>query len=166
MARDGDFIGIGAIQEDDQLSNSGSAYVYSRPFGVWSQSQKLTASDGASNDNFGSAVDISDSQLVVGATKDDDKEVDSGSAHFYTYTSGTWVKNLKDTAFDGDQYDKFGSAVAVSGDFVASGAPFDDDLGGNSGSVYVTEFNVPTCNPNGTCYCLEGFTGTNCGVEE
>ena len=37
---------IGAL-DDDNGSNSGSAYVYVRSNGVWSEQAKLTASDGA-----------------------------------------------------------------------------------------------------------------------
>ena len=46
---------IGAYGDDDNGSNSGSAYVYVRSNGVWSEQAKLTASDGAASDNFGTA---------------------------------------------------------------------------------------------------------------
>ena len=35
--------------------SSGSAYVYVRSNGVWSEQAKLTASDGAASDYFGTA---------------------------------------------------------------------------------------------------------------
>ena len=41
------------------------------------------------------------------------------------------------TAWDADAYDAFGSSVAISGDYAVVGAPYDDDFGTNSGSVYV-----------------------------
>ena len=44
---DGDTAVIGAYGDDDNGSDSGSAYVYVRSNGVWSEQQKLTASDGA-----------------------------------------------------------------------------------------------------------------------
>ena len=37
------------------MAYSGSAYVYVRSNGVWSEQQKLTASDGATDDTFGTA---------------------------------------------------------------------------------------------------------------
>ena len=47
---------IGAYGDDDNgMADSGSAYVYVRSNGVWSEQQKLTASDGAEYDRFGIA---------------------------------------------------------------------------------------------------------------
>ena len=48
VAVDGDTAVAGAVFDDDNGSESGSAYVFTRESGVWSQSAKLTASDGAS----------------------------------------------------------------------------------------------------------------------
>ena len=45
----------------------GSAYVFVRSGGVWSQQQKLLAADAAVGDNFGSSVAISGETVVVGA---------------------------------------------------------------------------------------------------
>lgn len=46
------------------------------------------------------------------------------------------ARELKITAEDGAAKDSFGAAVAISGDTVAVGAVFDDDLGEDSGSAY------------------------------
>src|SRR5207245_9431509 len=48
-------------------SFTGAAYVFVRSGANWSQKAKLTASDGASNDDFGHRVAISDSAAMVGA---------------------------------------------------------------------------------------------------
>ncbi|MDB4363625.1 hypothetical protein N9Z31_05680 [Pseudomonadales bacterium] len=63
----GDTAVIGARGDDDNGSNSGSAYVYVRSNGVWSEQQKLTASDGAADDYFGWSVSISGDTAVMGA---------------------------------------------------------------------------------------------------
>ncbi len=47
------------------------------------------------------------------------------------------VKKL--VASDGLGDDQFGTGVSVSGDTLAAGAPFDDDAGADSGSVYIFE---------------------------
>jgi hypothetical protein len=44
---------------------------------------KLVASDGAANDQFGYAVEATDSMVVVGARLDDDKEINSGSVYVF-----------------------------------------------------------------------------------
>jgi FG-GAP repeat len=46
---------------------AGSAYVFVRSGGVWSQQQKLAASDAAAGDQFGNSVAISGETVVVGA---------------------------------------------------------------------------------------------------
>ena len=48
----------------------GSTYVFNRQVGGWVEEQKLTASDGEAVEQFGVAVAISGSTIVVGAPKD------------------------------------------------------------------------------------------------
>ena len=64
---DGDTAVIGAYGDDDNGSYSGSAYVYVRSNGVWSEQAKLTASDGAASDRFGYSVSIDGDTAVIGA---------------------------------------------------------------------------------------------------
>ena len=53
--------------------SSGSVYVYYSSNGVsgWSQTSKLIASDGATNDYFGDIVAVSSNIIAVGASRDD-----------------------------------------------------------------------------------------------
>ena len=78
----GDTAVIGAYGDG---SESGSAYVYVRSNGVWSEQQKLTASDGALGDYFGYSVSISGKTAVIGAYRDDDNGSSSGSAYVYDF---------------------------------------------------------------------------------
>ena len=48
----GDFILIGAPEDDDMGGGSGSAYIFHRESGSWIQNTKLTAPDGDSGDQF------------------------------------------------------------------------------------------------------------------
>ena len=68
---DGDTAVIGAIFDGDNGDFSGSAYVYVRSNGVWSEQQKLTASDGAAYDHFGCSVSIDGDTAVIGAYGDE-----------------------------------------------------------------------------------------------
>ncbi|MCG6975904.1 MAG: FG-GAP repeat protein, partial [Acidiferrobacterales bacterium] len=63
----GDTAVIGASLNDDNGNASGSAYVFTRSGGVWSQQAKLLAADGAANDQFGRSVSVSGDTAVVGA---------------------------------------------------------------------------------------------------
>ena len=53
--------------DDDNGSDSGSAYVFTRTGTTWTEQAKLTASDGAADDQFGSSVAIAGDTIVVGA---------------------------------------------------------------------------------------------------
>ncbi len=107
----------------------------------WVQTAKLTAADGAADDYFGWSVAVSGDTVVVGAYGDDDLDYNSGSAYVFVKPGGGWATTsaytAKLTASDGAAADSFGRSVAVSGDTVVVGAPYDDDKGSASGSAYV-----------------------------
>ena len=67
---------VGAVNDDDKGSQSGSVYVFAMTSpndeSLWSQVAKLTAADGAGGDNFGYRVAIGDGIIVIGAHHDDD----------------------------------------------------------------------------------------------
>jgi hypothetical protein len=105
--------------------------------GYWTQKQKLLASDGAANDNFGLWVDYDGDTALIGAWNDDDNGVDSGSAYVFIWTGTTWTQQAKLLASDGQAGDSFGSSVSISGDTALIGARWDDDNGNKAGSAYV-----------------------------
>jgi hypothetical protein len=71
---------IGAWKDD---TSSGSAYVFTRTGGVWTEQAKLLASDGAASDYFGFNVALEGRTAVIGAFGDDDNGEDSGSAYVF-----------------------------------------------------------------------------------
>ena len=84
MSISGDYALIGAYQDDDKGSNSGSAYVFVRSGTSWSQQSKVVASDGAASAWFGESVSISGGYALVGARFDDNtKGSNAGSAYFF-----------------------------------------------------------------------------------
>ena len=107
----------------------------------------LTASDGAAGDTLGASIAISGNTLVVGAPRDDvGANADQGSAYVFTRSLGVWSQQARLTAADGAAGDLFGTTVAISGDTIVVGAPYDDHLGlpdpypytgADLGSVYV-----------------------------
>ena len=139
VAIDGDTAVVGAMQDDDRGTNSGSVYVFKRTEGTWFEHQKLTASDGAAGDWFGIAIAIDGDTLAIGAQYDDDMVSNSGSVYIFTRTADSWIETQKLTASDGAPDDLFGgeSTIALEGDTLLIGAFDDDDLGDNSGAVYV-----------------------------
>lgn len=80
VAISGDTLVVGAFADD---AGAGSAYVYTRTGGVWTQQAKLTAADGVDEDQFGISVAVSGDTAVVGAYGDDATALNSGSAYVY-----------------------------------------------------------------------------------
>jgi hypothetical protein len=129
IAIDGGVVAVGADQDDDLGTSSGSVYLFDASTG--NQTAKLVPTDGAAGDVFGDAVDVSSGIVVVGAKFDDDNGTDSGSVYLYEAATGSLISKI--TPDDGAAYDFFGYAVAIDGDTLVVGAPGD----GGTGSVYV-----------------------------
>ncbi len=137
LSLSGNYAIVGAYRDDDNGSDSGSAYIFHYDGTSWIQQTKLTASDGAPNDHFGRYVSMSDDYAIVGALYDDDNGNDSGSAYVFKREGTSWVQQAKLIADDGSPDDHFGESASVSGNYAVVGASGDDDNGSDSGSVYV-----------------------------
>jgi hypothetical protein len=127
VAISGDYAVVGAGLDDDAGTYSGSAYTFKRDGTVWTQQAKITASDGAAYDYFGGSVAISGDYAVVGASWGDDASTDSGSAYIFKRDGTAWTQQAKIAASDGAAGDRFGSGVAISGDYAVAGAHGDND---------------------------------------
>ena len=132
-----DTVVVGAYGSDDAGYDSGSIYVFTRSDGSWTQQAKLTALDAAREDQFGRSVTAFEDTVVVGAPGNSDAGRNSGSAYVFERSNGIWTQQAKLTAPDAAFLDRFGGAVAVSGDTAVVGANRDDDAGIDSGSAYV-----------------------------
>ena len=120
---DGDTAVIGA--QGDELDNLGSAYVYVRSNGVWSEQAKLTASDGAQYNQFGYSVSISGLTAVIGAPYKDSPAYQSGSAYVYdTFidTPSTILGDISKTTEQGGS--TIGTLVATDVDGLTDGSYF------------------------------------------
>ncbi|MBN1510821.1 MAG: thrombospondin type 3 repeat-containing protein, partial [Phycisphaerae bacterium] len=112
---------------------------------VFSEKDKLTASDAAPLDEFGNAVSVSGDTAIIGALADDDAGGGSGAAYIFQRDPGDptrWVEVVKLRATDAAAGDEFGWSVAIDGDTAVVAADLDDDHELNSGSVYVFERNA------------------------
>ncbi len=108
--------------------DQGSADVFVRKNGEWTQQQKLTSSDGASFDRFGWSVSSSDdgSTLVIGSPYSKiNNRTEQGSAYVFERSDGKWVQQQKLVASDGATIDHFGWSASISkdGNTIVVGAP-------------------------------------------
>ncbi|MBA2703911.1 MAG: tetratricopeptide repeat protein [Blastocatellia bacterium] len=142
--------------------NQGAAYVFVRNGTTWTEQQRLTASDGAAEDQFGSVVSIDGDSIVVGAVRDDvGSNTDQGSAYVYIRQGAVWTEQAKLVANDGAANGLLGSKVSISGDTVAvSTGVFSPSSVSKayvffrSGTSWSQQANVSVCgphNPNSPC---------------
>lgn len=95
MEIDGNTIIVGALGDDEKGNLAGAAYVFDKVDGIWEETVKLTASDGAPVDLFGVNVSISNNVLVVGAWGKSDVLYRAGAAYVYEKINGSWTEVAK-----------------------------------------------------------------------
>ena len=134
-----DTIVVGAPDDDVVFSNIGSAYVFVRTGTTWTQQQKLTASDGTADDEFGNAVAVAGDTVVVGAHFADlPSNSAAGSAYRFQRTGTVWTQTQKLIPVGGVVLgDSFGESLALSGNTLAVGSSTADIPFTGAGSVYV-----------------------------
>jgi hypothetical protein len=163
----GDTAVVGAYFDDvGANTDQGSVYVFTRSGTTWTQQAKLTASDGAANDQFGNQVALSGDTAVVGAYRDDaGANTDQGSAYIFTRSGTTWTQQAKLTAFDGAAGDLFGYSVATFGETAVVGA-YTDDVGAipDQGSAYVFTRSGTTWTQQAQLTASDGASFDNFGI--
>ena len=162
----GETIVVGATGDDIGANmNQGSVYVFARSGAAWSQQQKLTASDGAADNFFGGSVAISGETLVIGASGTDaGKNGNQGSAYVFVRTGATWSEQQKLTASDGAADDRFGGSVAISGETLVIAAQSDDTGANlNQGSAYVFVRTASSWTQQQKLTAADGAAGDNLG---
>jgi len=145
----GDTLLVGAPHNSTRGDQFGSAYIFTLSGGVWSETQRLEDATGEAFDQFGSAVALTASKVVVGSISGNGINADSGSANAYHKENGTWVLDRKLMASDGRSQDVFGHSVAVSRSRMAIGALKYFNF--KPGAVYVYEDASDTTPPVVDC---------------
>lgn len=140
---DSSAVGIGGNANNNSLSNSGAAYVYSSSGGTWALEVYIKASNPGVSDRFGSAVALRGNIAVVGAPQEDsnalgiggnqadNSSANSGAAYVFSRSGASWtqthyLKSVNSTPEIVGFGDEFGTAVAVSGYSIWVGAPAED----------------------------------------
>ncbi|WP_369795332.1 fibronectin type III domain-containing protein [Bacteriovorax sp. BSW11_IV] len=159
VALRGDQLAVGAPEEDsneititngpsassdNNALSSGAVYVFERSGSNWNQTAYIKASNANTEDHFGSSLSLGQNTLVVGAKDEDSSQrgitlnssplndaQNSGAAYIYRYNGINWSQESYLKSINSDANDNFGTAVAMSGDTIAIGAPGE--------SAYLTE---------------------------
>ena len=130
VAISGDTALVSAPGADGGSTDEGRVVVFDDD-APWAESQVLVSSTPASENQFGFAVDLDGDVAVVGSPGDG-----GGAAHIFT-RAGTFTETVRFEPNDGPA-DLFGWNVAVSGNYVAVGAPAAST---GEGAVYMYTFN-------------------------
>lgn len=138
---------VGAPYNDvGSNEDQGTAYVYFYDGNSWGNEQILTASDGASGDEFGRSVAIDGDFLVVGAMfKNYNSKEQIGAAYVFWFDGSSWVEQQKIAPSNGVSNDWFGGAADIQDTVIVIGAHTKDVMNAaNAGSVYIYYYNGST----------------------
>lgn len=149
VATSGDFAIVGASDQDGEgLSYRGAAYIFRRSgLTSWVLEQKLLASDKASYDYFGNAVDIEGNTAVVVAPGHKVNGVSTGQTYIFKYDStralgSRWVEQPQKLPVGSSEITEgYRASVSLSGNVIAIGKTNDHTRGYYAGSAYVYYLN-------------------------
>ena len=136
----GNYAVVGAWTEDEKGPEAGAAYLFHRADegkDDWALIKKLTASDGAAFNNFGTSVFIYDNQVAVSAPGNDDF---TGAVYIFQKNQGgtdNWGEMKKVVSHDGMDGDYFGNSIAMTDQYLLIGAYGNDQNGNKSGAAYL-----------------------------
>ena len=99
---------------------------------------QLTTTAAVIDDHLGTSVGISGDYAMVGVPRDDtDNGRDAGSIQVFLRTETGWLQHQKLAASDAGSGDRFGSILAMSGNYAIVGAPRNDSIERNAGAAYI-----------------------------
>ena len=120
---------VGVPFDDDNGTDAGAIYRFDPE--TAQQLEKLVADDGASGDLFGIGLAASGNRIAVGASEHDGVADNAGAVYLFDATTGQQLRKVVPT--DASEGARFGRAVAIDGDRLIVGAPFDQ----GNGAAYV-----------------------------
>lgn len=125
----------------DSVHPAGTLFVFERVAGVWTFSESLTrdtpTTKGVATDlnNFGMAISLGPDRIAVGAPEDDNRR---GVVYLFDRVNETWRRTQRIAPGFGDDGDRFGASVSLSGDRLLVGVP---GANNRAGLAEVMEFN-------------------------
>ena len=158
VAVSGDTVVVGAFWEDSnstgvnsipdtKAADSGAAYVFVRRGTNWTQQAYLKAHQVNAGDAFGHSVGVSGDTVVVGAGYEDSSTTgidgapnesapNAGAAYVFVRRGTNWIQRAYLKAHQVTAGDEFGQSVAIDGDTVVVGAPWENQTT-RTGAAYV-----------------------------
>jgi FG-GAP repeat len=146
VAISGDTIVVGVMRDDVLISyfplqnnyDQGSARVFTRSAGQWTETAVLVDPAGEPNDTFGNSVAVDGSTVVVGSSRDSNSHgMQAGSVHVFRPGSEGWFQADAIYPPTDEYFQWFGSSVSISGSTILVGAESVNGSFENQGAAYV-----------------------------
>jgi len=102
----------------------GAAYVFRRSGNTYSDHATIHPVNGSYECSFGRSVSISGDKILVGQTSINDLGDYAGSAYLFVRNGTSWNREPQLFGANINEYDNYGTSVAVSGDKAIIGAPY------------------------------------------
>jgi hypothetical protein len=165
VALSGDRAIVGASTATFSDIVSGAAYVFIREgAGTWTEEALLTAADARAFDDFGFSVAIEGDRVLVGAPGADFEGLTVGAVYVFERGDEGWGETARMVLPDAAMHDRFGNAVALTGDVAVSGAWGRDDLGVDAGAAYLfVQGSAGSWDMDLTILASDGATGDSAG---
>jgi len=119
VAIQGNTVFVGARFAPVGNLKAGAVYVFRKHGDLWQYEDKIVSPDPETGDNFGRALAVQGSLLVVTARK---SSLEEGSAYVFVYKGGSWIPQATLEASDPTPGAYFGQSVGIQGDVIAIGA--------------------------------------------
>jgi hypothetical protein len=143
---DGNFLLVGAPKFDrvqtglgGNVTDAGAAHLYEKVSGVWQfrSTFQNTSSTASQSDLLGSSVALTSDAMALGAPGFNGAAQNCGAVLVFLKLSGTWtmLPMIHPPAAQADA--DFGAAVALGSDWLAVGAPRQNDAQSDQGVVYI-----------------------------
>ncbi len=143
-------------------ADQGAAYVFVRDGENWTQQAKLTADDGAAQDQLGNSTAIEGNLVLAGAyPADGPAGQNQGAVYRYVRSGTNWTQTNKLFAGDPAPFDSFGYAIGIEGGLAVIGAYSDNEGANDAGAAYIFDVGIP-CTSDIDCADLAVCTCDRC----
>jgi len=143
LAATGQYLAVSSLQAND--IGGGKISIFENNGTNWESVDLLNADDNQSNDEFGYAIELTGTRLLVGAPKADANGTDSGAAYIFEKNATGWHQTFKLAPTGLSAGDEFGYSVALTNNLAFVGARQKDGIREgnftNAGAVYVFRLN-------------------------
>ncbi|RYD49185.1 MAG: hypothetical protein EOP85_02135, partial [Verrucomicrobiaceae bacterium] len=137
VAMSSDTLVIGSPGEDDNGTNVGKIYIYTRSGTAWNLTVAHNGIFEEPQSGMGTSVAIEGNMIVAGAPGTSTSTgVAGGRVHVFE-KGASWTRTKALSATGIAVGDMHGWSVAISGGVIVAGAPGDDSMAFNAGCVYV-----------------------------